>query len=298
MRLVNWREAGADDFQQIWHALNQRWTERLSWDNHDNWTSIERQRRSGDLPGLVLADGARIAAWCFFGVHRQTLQIGAFESESLASTRVLLDALVSLAEPEIAPAGIMMFTFTDAPGLTEELRSRGFDTDRYLYLAHDLASMPLAVPDTRWEPRFTAQVPLLLERCYGAPSLTRPFVRQGQSEEWREYAGQLLGSDACGRFAPRLSAARASSDGELEAAAVTTIVGPLCAHVAQVAVVPERRGSGLASAMLGDVLARASADGFARVSLLVGEHNAGARHLYESRGFRGSESFLSAGRPG
>ena len=75
------------------------------------------------------------------------------------------------------------------------------------------------------------------------------------------------------------------------------VIGPGCIHVAQVAVAPDRRGSGIANAMLQDVLARASADGFAKVSLLVGEHNAGARRIYDGLGFKETAHFVSAGSP-
>ena len=308
MRLVDWRDAGLDGFPEIWQGLSTRWTERLGWDTQSTWTTIDAQRRAGELPGLAIADGARVAAWSFFGVHRETLQVGAFESDSLASTRGLLDAVLSVGEPEIAPAGTMAFMFSDAPGLVEELHSRGFETDRYLYLMRQncstrpasagVSSGLSAVLTPEWDERLIVQVPALFGRAYGEPHLTRPFVRHGEPEEWHEYVTQLLGSDACGRFEPRLSAARISAQGELEAVVIATVIGPTTAHIAQVAVAPERRGHGLAKAMVDEVLARAGAEGFTSVSLLVGERNAGARHVYESCGFRGTESFLSAGRRG
>ena len=297
MHLANWRNADAREFTDLWHAQDRRWADRLSWDNSSTWATLEAQRRDGLLPGLTLVDTSHVAAWSFFLVHRGTLQIGAFEANTAASTRVLLDAILSLADPEFAPAGAMLFAFSDAPDLSDALVERGFETDRYLYLTRDLAARTGNPPDLGWDPGVALQIPTLLGRSYDKPTLTRPFARHGLVEEWQEYAGQLMGSDACGRFAPRLSAARVASDGTLEGAVITTVIGPGCIHVAQVAVAPDRRGSGIANAMLQDVLTKASADGFAKVSLLVGEHNAGARRIYDGLGFKETAHFVSAGSP-
>jgi ribosomal protein S18 acetylase RimI-like enzyme len=296
MRLANWRDGDAAAFTDIWHTQGRRWAERLSWDNSSTWATLEAQRRDGSLPGLILVDGSRIAAWGFFLIYRGTLQIGAFEADSAASTGILLDAMLSVSDSELAPSGVMLFTFSDAPGLRETLSSRGFETDSYAYLTCDLPAPPQRPPDLDWDRGLALQIPDLFARSYDQPTLTRPFARHGAIEEWREYTGQLIGSGACGRFDPRLSAARVASDGTLEGAVITTVVGPGCVHVAQVAVAPERRGSGLATAMLRDVLSKASADGFASASLLVGEHNAGARRIYDRLGFREVARFTSAGR--
>lgn len=295
MRLVNWRELAPERFTSIWHTLTRRWAERLAWDSTSNWVTIEAQRRSGMLPGLALVDGDHIAAWCFFGVSRGTLQVGGFESDSVESTETLLDGVLSVASPEVAPAGVMFFTFSEAPALVDALQVRGFAVDRYRYLTREVVDGPVVVPDPGWERRFNLMMPSLLERSYGPPSLTRPFARQGLPEEWREYVGQLLGVEACGRFDPRLSAARLSTADELDGAVITTIIGPGSAHIAQVVVAPESRGRGLSSAMVMEVLARVRRDGFGTISLLVSEHNRTASTIYQSLGFRGTEVFLSAG---
>lgn len=296
MRLVHWREPDGRAFHDIWHTLSRRWAERLSWDSTSNWVTIETQRRAGTLPGLALVEGEQVRGWCYFGVHRGTLQVGALECASEELTAAMVDAVLSVAEPDVAPAGVMFFGFSDAPGLESTLRSHGFDVDRYLYLARDLSDVRVDPIDPDWDRRISVLMPGLLERAYGRPELTRPFARQGQPDEWREYVGQVLGANACGQFEPRLSAARLSDLGDLDGAVVTTVIGPGSAHIAQVAVRPERRGQGLATSMLHDVITRARADGFASVSLLVNEHNTSARRLYESLGFQGTSYFLSAGR--
>ncbi|MGC4086031.1 MAG: GNAT family N-acetyltransferase [Vicinamibacterales bacterium] len=141
------------------------------------------------------------------------------------------------------------------------------------------------------------ELPSLLARAYAAPDITRPFARHQRSDEWCEYAAQLLGSSACGRFDPERSTAWLSPEGRLDGAVVTTIVGPGTAHLAQVAVDPARRGAGMATTLVTSAMERVRAERFERVSLLVSEHNAAARRLYERLGFRATSSFIAAGRP-
>ncbi len=297
LRLADWRDSGTE-FAEVWHGLSKRWAERLRWDSTSTWVTVEEQRRARALPGFVLLDNQRIAGFAFFIIHRGTLQIGGFEAESTAGTRMLLDALVQTAEPAAAPSGAMAFTFSQAPGVIDALRDRGFEVAEYLYLVRDLQAMTGPKPDPDWDRAFIVQVPDLLARSYGAATLTRPFARHDELEEWREYVGQLIGTAACGRFDARLSAARTDADGRASGTVLVTCIGPGSVHIAQVAVDPVCRGRGLASGMIRDVFARAAADGHTSASLLVEEHNTEARRLYEHLGFRESARFISAGKRG
>ena len=296
MRLADWREIDSATVAPLWREQTARWNGKLGWDSTATWAQVETQRRAGNLPGLILVDSRGICGWTFFLVHRGTLQIGALESDSPVSTEVLLDAVLSTAEPSIAPGGVMLFAFSDAPGILPALADRGFITESYLYLVHDLANAHRSGSAFSWSPAASAQMPSLLARAYEHPVLTRPFARQGTAAEWQEYAAQLLAFDACGRFEPDLSATRMSSDDTLAGAIVTTVIGPKTAHLAQVVVDPTQQGRGLGAAILRDVNAKVKRAGFERVSLLVSGNNRAAVRLYSGSGFAGSERFISAGR--
>lgn len=298
MRLIDWREADAATLAHIWTAQAARWAVHLSWDSADNWAHVEAQRRAGNLPGLILLEGATVVAWSFFLIHQDTLQIGAFEADSSEATRVLLDAVLSTVDEAMTPSGAMLFAFSAAPGLVPALVARGFETEPYLHLVREVADARPALDTLPWRASAMPQLPWLMARAYGPPAVTRPFARRGLPDEWEEYAAQLLGSAACGIFEPELSASRVSTDGVLDAAIVTTLVGPGTAHVAQVVVDPAQRGRGLAEAMLLEVLARTKRLGYDRVSLLVSVRNAGAVRLYTRLGFGETASFVSAGRRG
>jgi len=73
-----------------------------------------------------------------------------------------------------------------------------------------------------------------------------------------------------------------------------TALGPGVAHVAQVAVHPQRRGQGLAGKLLDRALALAHAAGRSRTTLLVEDGATAARTLYARRGFRPCAGFIAA----
>ena len=72
--------------------------------------------------------------------------------------------------------------------------------------------------------------------------------------------------------------------GEVVAYAVTSVAGDV-AELQRIAVDPGRRRSGLASALLADVVRRSAADGAERLLLEVREDNADALGFYGASGF-------------
>jgi ribosomal protein S18 acetylase RimI-like enzyme len=294
--VVDWRDPSLLSFDAVWREESSRWNARLAWDSQGHWNVVERNRREGRLPGLALVDDGAIAGWTFFVAHQNTLQIGGFESRSPRGTALLLDAIDTLAEPHIAPDGVLFFAFSAAAGLPVALVERHYDLEHYLYLLRPLDDLGGTPPRLPWSEDAGRQLPSLFARAYDEPSLTRPFVRHGHAAEWQEYAAQLVQLNACGQFLPELSAASLSTTGLLQGAVLVTSIHPATAHVAQVSVDPHCQGRGLAQTMLRTVLARAKTHGFERVSLLVGERNRRARQLYSKLGFVEVGRFTSAGR--
>lgn len=296
MDVVDWREPSLPSFDAVWCEEASRWNERLAWDSYGTWQLVERSRREGRLPGLAVVDNGAIAGWTFFVAHDSMLQVGGFGSRSVAGTSLLLDAIDSVAEPHIAPDGVLFFAFSGAADLPVALLERNYDLEHYLYLVRPLDDIRDVPEAFQWSAAAERQLPSLLAQAYEEPSLTRPFVRHGLPREWQEYVVQLAQSNACGQFRPELSAASVSADGTLQGAVLATAVHPATAHVAQVGVDPRCQGRGLAETMLRAVLASARTHGYERVSLLVGERNRRARQLYSKLGFVEVGRFTSAGR--
>jgi ribosomal protein S18 acetylase RimI-like enzyme len=74
---------------------------------------------------------------------------------------------------------------------------------------------------------------------------------------------------------------------------LATRIAPGTVHLAQVAVHPTRRREGLASRLVDDACRLAASRGARLVTLLVGEHNAAARALYQQLGFTERAAFVA-----
>src|SRR6185503_13734933 len=133
----------------------------------------------------------------------------------------------------------------------------------------------------------------LLRAAYGSNG--RFFAAHGLPREWHHYVHNLVAYPGCGRF-DRTATRVLREDGRMTAIVMMTALGPGVAHVAQVAVHPDRRGQGLAGKLLERALAMSHAAGRSRATLLVEEGAGAARTLYARLGFRPCATFIAARR--
>jgi ribosomal protein S18 acetylase RimI-like enzyme len=110
---------------------------------------------------------------------------------------------------------------------------------------------------------------------------------------WRHYVGTLVEHRACGTVLPSTTRL-AVAGGTLVGAALVTDLGPVTAHIAQVAVCPEWRRRGLAAHLIDETARRARVSGYARMTLLASASNAAAQSLYRGRGYLPRGTFLAA----
>lgn len=277
-----------------------RWRTALGWDTADLWPALEKARRAGRLPGLTCrADDGRLAGWTYFLARDHDVHCGGLTATSPAETAALVDGL--LASPLTAAASrVVVFAFADAPGLDQVLATRGFSLD-----PHDFMSVALSSADRRggapgraWDVRDLDATADLLRASYVAHDPARPFAPSGRPSEWRQYAAELVLGQGCGRIRPTLSIVVPGEGGVLDAVALVTDIGAGSAHLAQLAVHPRVRGTGLGARLLAGVRAASAAAGFARLTLLVGGENARARGLYERAGLVAVARFVCAVRRG
>ena len=297
----DWRVLTEQEAGDAHEAEAARWLSRLHWDTRQSVVRIEAARRAGALAGLVARDepGA-VRGWTFYLVHEGVLQIGAFVADSADATATLLDAVTRTPEAAAASA-VMLFVFSDAPGLAAQLADRGFAIERYRYLEagltaeHGHPSRPFM--PASWRAAERNAVAALFERAYTRNETARPFARGGTSREWREYVTQLVTTRACGEFLADASFMAPSAPGaDVAGATLVTRLSVDTAHVAQVAVAPEARRRGLARQLLSSSLDAARRHACVRATLLVSEGNAAAGRLYGTMGFKEVAVFLSAAR--
>lgn len=297
-RLDAWAAVDAAELAGAFAAEEARWRRELAWDTRELWSAIEHARAGGRLDGLVTRDAAgALSGWTYYACRDGDLQVGALAARSATETAALVDGLLS--SPAAATAArILLFAFTDAPGLEAALAARGFTADPYAYLSRDLTPGPAhGVRGRAWDVRDLDATADLLRASYPADDRLRPFAPGGRLAEWRQYAGDLVMGQGCGRFRPSLSVVLPGDDGRLDAVALVTDIGERSAHLAQLAVRPELRGAGLGAGLVAAAQQRCAAAGFARLTLLVAAANTRAAGMYRRAGFQPRARFTCAARP-
>jgi ribosomal protein S18 acetylase RimI-like enzyme len=302
---VDWREARGADLAQCYAREIRRWSAELGWDTASSWDQIEFGRRVGTLPGLLALDAhGAVLGWTFYLLHRGILQLGGFVSNSADVTDTLVDGLFA-SKTAARAESVTVFAFTEAPGLTEQLSSRGLSVGTYEYLVNPLtgpdtdrqSSRGLSVRDSLrpWRSGDVQGMAALLRVAYPGADAVRPFAPKGTPEEWREYVGQLVHAGGCGTLMADACAVHEDTPGNMSGVVLVTRLSPETAHIAQLAVDPRDRGRGLGRRLVDAACVAARGAGCTRMTLLVESRNVTARRLYEAAGFRMRAQFVSAG---
>jgi ribosomal protein S18 acetylase RimI-like enzyme len=188
--------------------------------------------------------------------------------------------------------------------LRSGLTHRGFEVESHLYLSRSLNTLPDAsragsvrasapsIQIEAWQERDIVQTAALLGRAYDRRSGAL-FAPGNLPEEWERYVRNLTGFAACGTLNAEASCVVRDGD-VLRAVALITEIAPRTAHLVQLASDPAMRGRHLGALLLSDTCARLAAQGYTSITLLVAEHNAAARSLYDAAGFRHDATFLAA----
>lgn len=99
--------------------------------------------------------------------------------------------------------------------------------------------------------------------------------------------GKILSDETVGRIYVAREGGRVVAMASL-LYSISTAEGGLAASFEDLIVRPERRGRGIASALLGFVIGEAKRQGVLRLTLLTDAHNKRAQALYAKSGFRAS----------
>jgi ribosomal protein S18 acetylase RimI-like enzyme len=296
-RAVDWRLLAADRAAVLIADEVDRWARLLEWETAAQWRDIERARQAGIAPGVAVIDeNGAVAGWSQYHTRNQVLHIAAFAARSETVANLMLDHILS--GPALAfVQSVMLFAFTDAPGLAAALRQHGLSVDRYFYMARDLTrSAPLSLPDLRcWRPEDLQATADLLKRSYEPRCETRPFAPGGTPAEWADYAFRLTKGNGCGEFDTDASLCIPAGPGRLMAAAIVTRVSENTAHLAQLVVDPQLRGRRVGVQLMELACAAAARGGSRRMTLLVAGSNRRARSLYETARFQPRGSFICGG---
>jgi ribosomal protein S18 acetylase RimI-like enzyme len=294
---IDWRTLPAERVMPLYTTEIERWGSALEWDTAKDWDEVEKGRRLGTVAGVVVTNetGATVG-WCYYIVHKRSLQIGSFIAASDAAAQTMLDSVLR-DEIRASVDTVTLFAFADAPNLAAALRLRGLTVDRYWYLGRELQrTAPPRLPDVRkWRVDDVQATAELLARSYEGRDESRPFAPRGLPEEWLDYVQQLTTGTGCGRLMQDVCVCVPGGPNRLLAVALVTRIGEGTGHLVQLAVDPQMRGRHLGTHLLEIACSSANQAGRLRMTLFVGGKNSRARSLYESHRFENMASFLAAG---
>jgi ribosomal protein S18 acetylase RimI-like enzyme len=279
------------------------WDAELGWDFGDVRAAVVGGIERGTLPGRVVTDGVRAAAYCYYMVDVSRVIVGsifaarAFRERGLEDA--LVDAVIAGARAERGSGRVECQTlFCTAPSADARFERAGFAGRGRHYMRRDLgeplppaeAAPPPGVglrPLRRDDLQAAAEVifrshagtvDAALNLTYSTPSTCRTFV------------DTLVVRSGCGRFDPeasRLAEGPRGPVGVLIASRLSRTNG----HVCQVSVVPEAQGRGLGATLVTTALRAFRDQGLASATLSVTVANARAHRLYELLGFRVKKAF-------
>ena len=264
-----------------------------------SWRAVSAPRVNiRSVPNGFVAAGADgdIHGAAFHLIEDGVLRITDIQSDRPDATIALVNASVDAARR--AALEVACFAGAHVPGLEAALLRRGFALQPFLHLARPIAPT-IAAPAFRsrrvhcetWDRDENAAAGLLFDAYQRAAALH--FMNTGGRDEWRCYVRQLTTHPRCGTFDPVGSVMVRDATGLTGIALVTALPGD-GAHLAQLAVRSDRRGQGLAPALIDAVLARAATAGRHSMTLLVDEGNRRARGVYDRFGFVVHAAFVAA----
>ena len=305
----DWRDAAADEVAALFNAERRRWIDTLKWDTTPSIAIVEQGRTSGVVPGWIARDSSgAIEGWTYYLLFDGALQIGGLTAARPAVARRLIDAVMQSAEANLARR-LSCFVYPDSPSIASAFERQRFVTSETCYLLKSITpagperlaseTLPtLATGLRRWRDDDLAPTVRLLAAAYRGVPGAACFAPDGGLEQWAQYAGQLTRVPACGHFDPSLSfVATTARATELVGVVMATRISEDSAHVAQLAVAPSARRTGLARQLLAATFAAAQAAGLTSVTLMVDAGNTAASSLYAELGFSERARFLYGSRP-
>jgi ribosomal protein S18 acetylase RimI-like enzyme len=317
----DWRDVAPGEIATLMEIERRRWIDALRWDMTASFAIIEQGRRAGHVPGWIARDARGVAhGWSYYILHDGTLQIGGVVATRPAVARRLIDAIMHSTEADLARR-VSCFLFPEGPSIASAFERQRFalSETRYLgkslerdddrrgvslsmlsttpvrneHVANDGARDARAMTIRPWRDTDLAPTVRLLAAAYRGVPGASCFAPDGGLDQWAQYAGQLTRVPACGAFDPALSfVAAGASPAELLGVVMGTRLSDDTAHIAQIAVAPSARRSGLARQLLAASFAAASAASLTSVTLMVDAGNAAASSLYADLGFLERARFL------
>jgi ribosomal protein S18 acetylase RimI-like enzyme len=286
-------ELAARDLRPLLDEESEHWGQELLWDYSDVSSAVASGLERRALTGLVLQDGPRCVAYCYYMLDAGRAIVGSlfaaagFRGQGLEET--LLEEVLSEAQGHPTNDRVECQTlFSTATGADGRFARAGFMSRVRHYLVRPL-DVPSGVPAHRWRLRplrredlgpaahiihasHRGSLDAALNLTYATPGYCRGFVET------------LVLRAGCGRFDPDASFL-AEGPGGPAGVILSSHLSRTNGHICQVSVSPEAQGRGLGEVLMTSALDAFRKEGLATASLSVTFDNRRAYRLYQRLGF-------------
>jgi len=279
------------------------WRSELGWDFGEVRAAVAGGIERGSLPGRVLTDGSRAAAYSYYMVDAFRVIVGSVfasrEHRGRGLEEMLVDEVIAAARAERASGRVECQTlFCTAPGVDARFDRAGFTGRARRYMRRDLGE-PLPTGDPPLPPgvclrpirrdELQAAAEIVYRSHAGSPDAALNITYSTPSS-CRAFVDTLVVRSGCGRFDPEASRLAEGPWGPI-GVLVASRLSEATAHVCQVSVAPQAQGRGLGTALVTAALRSFREQGLAGATLSVTAGNGRAQRLYELLGFRVLRSF-------
>jgi ribosomal protein S18 acetylase RimI-like enzyme len=294
-------ELTARELRPLLDEEAEHWGQELLWDYSDVSSAVASGLERRALTGLVLQDGPRCVAYCYYMLDAGRAIVGSlfaaagFRGQGLEEA--LLEEVLSEAQGHPTNDRVECQTlFSTASGADGRFARAGFMSRVRHYLVRPL-EMPIALPAHRWTLRplrredlgpaahiihasHRGSLDAALNLTYATPGYCRGFVET------------LVLRAGCGRFDPDASFLAEGPTGAV-GVILSSHLSRTNGHVCQVSVAPEAQGRGLGEVLMTSALTAFRKEGLATASLSVTHDNRRAYRLYQRLGFALRKEFAA-----
>jgi ribosomal protein S18 acetylase RimI-like enzyme len=294
-------ELSARDLRPLLLEEADHWAGELLWDYADVSAAVASGLERGALSGLVLQDGPRCVAYCYYMIDGGRAIVGSvFAVESFRGRRVedgLLREVLAEAQGHEGHERVECQTlFSTAHSADDLFAGAGFQSRSRHYLVRSLGERVESAPHAvRLRPVRREDLPTAghiihrshqgsldaaLNLTYATPAFCRGFVET------------LVLRAGCGRFDQEASFIADGSDGPV-GVLLASHLSRTNGHVCQVSVSPAAQGRGVGAALMTAALGAFRRQGLETASLSVTLDNHRAYRLYQRLGFRLRKRFAA-----
>jgi ribosomal protein S18 acetylase RimI-like enzyme len=294
-------DLSARDLRPLLAEESEFWGGELLWDYTDVSAAVASGLERGALNGLVLQDGPRCLAYCYYMLDGGRAIVGSvFAAQDFRGRRYeegLLREVLSEAQGNEGHERVECQTlFSTAPAADDLFARAGFQSRSRHYLVRSLAERIEATPHA-WRLRPVRREDLAaagniihrshqgsldaaLNLTYATPAFCRGFVET------------LVLRSGCGRFDQQASFLAEGPDGAL-GVLLASHLSRTNGHICQVSVLPTGQGRGVGAALMAAALGAFRRQGLETASLSVTLDNHRAYRLYQRLGFRLRKRFAA-----